>query len=146
MIGNFLAKVFRGAVTGRSVPASYQKIRRIAVEPLETRRLLAVTASVSGYALLPSGAGFPGLTVQVQSVGSQGNLSSVSGVGPTQTAADGSYSFTGLAAGNYEVLVSPSSKLRLGGRQRRQQRYPTDPHRRRERHRLQLLDSRRADQ
>ena len=61
-------------------------IRRIAIEPLECRRLLAVTSSLSGYAYLDTHdfgvkdadeAGFAGLTVQLQSVDSQGNLSNV---------------------------------------------------------------------
>ena len=98
-------------------------IRRIAIEPLESRRLLAVTGSISGYAYLDTQtsasrmaneAGFAGLTVQLQSVDSQGNLSSVSGVGPVQTGSDGSYSFTGLAAGTYQIQISPSSKLAVG--------------------------------
>jgi hypothetical protein len=114
MIGNLLARVFRGPTRSRRVSSSPIRTRRIAIEPLETRRLLAVTGSISGFALLPSGAGFPGLTVQLDNVDSQGNLSSVSGVGPTQTASDGSYSFNGLAAANYEILVSPSSKLEMG--------------------------------
>ncbi len=93
------------------------------IEPLESRRLLAVTSSLSGYAYLDpqdSGvkaadeAGFAGLTVQLQSVDSQGNLSNVSGVGPEQTLSDGSYSFTGLAAGTYQIQISPSSKLAVG--------------------------------
>ena len=45
---------------------------------------------------------------------SQGNLSNVSGVGPVQTVSDGSYSFTGLAAGTYQIQISPSSKLAVG--------------------------------
>ena len=95
MIGKFFAKLFRGTGIGRSVSSSKKMIRRIAIEPLESRRLLAVTGSLSGYAYLDTHdfgvkdadeAGFAGLTVQLQSVDSQGNLSSVSGVGPTQTA------------------------------------------------------------
>jgi large repetitive protein len=114
MIGNFLSRFFRGTATGRRISYSKNRARRIAIEPLESRRLLAVTGSISGYALLPNGAGFPGLTVQLSSVDSQGNLSSVSGVGPMQTASDGSYSFTGLSAGSYEVELTASSKLAMG--------------------------------
>ena len=85
--------------------------------------MLAVTGSLSGYAYLDTHdfgvkdadeAGFAGLTVQLQSVDSQGNLSNVSGVGPDQTVSDGSYSFTGLAAGTYQIQISPSSKLAVG--------------------------------
>jgi large repetitive protein len=114
MMRNFLDRVLQITGIGRRVSRSKPKGRRFAVEPLESRRLLAVTGSISGYALLPSGAGFAGLTVQIDSVDIQGNLSSVSGVGPTQTASDGSYSFTGLSAGSFEVQVSPSSKLAMG--------------------------------
>ncbi len=59
-------------------------------------------------------AGLGGVTMQLWSVDSQGNTSAVSGVGPTQTLADGSYKFSGLAAGNYEVQIEPSSKLAIG--------------------------------
>ncbi|MGA2255637.1 MAG: immunoglobulin domain-containing protein, partial [Thermoguttaceae bacterium] len=98
-------------------------MRRIAIEPLESRRLLAVTGSLSGYAYLDTHdfgvkdadeAGFAGLTVQLQSVNSQGNLSNVAGVGPVQTLANGSYSFTGLAAGTYQIQILPSSELDVG--------------------------------
>ena len=140
MIGKLIAKMFRGSqpcvqgTRGRNVSTSKSMIRRRPatrrrvpwvprIEPLESRRLLAVTSSLSGYAYLDpqdSGvkaadeAGFAGLTVQLQSVDSQGNLSNVSGVGPEQTLSDGSYSFTGLAAGTYQIQISPSSKLAVG--------------------------------
>src|SRR5208337_5492780 len=98
------AKVFRTTGFGLGVSSSQKKIRRIAIEPLESRRLLAVTGSLSGYAYLDTHdfgvkdadeAGYPGLTVQLQSVGSQGNLGNVAGVGLVQTLSDGSYGFTG---------------------------------------------------
>ena len=59
-------------------------------------------------------AGLGGVTMQLWSVDGQGKTSAVSGVGPTQTLADGSYQFSGLAAGNYEVQIEPSSKLAVG--------------------------------
>ena len=99
-------------------------VRRIAIEPLESRRLLAVTGSLSGFAYLDvhdfgtkdaDEAGFAGLTVRLKGVGSQGNLSDVSGVGPVQTLVDGSYRFDGLATGTYQIQISPSSKLAVGG-------------------------------
>ncbi len=62
----------------------------------------------------PASAGLGGVTMQLWSVDSQGKTSAVSGVGPTQTLADGSYKFSGLAAGNYEVQIEPSSKLAVG--------------------------------
>src|SRR5271157_585376 len=123
MIGRFLASVFRGIHSGRSASTAKKMIRRIAIEPLESRRLLAVTGSLSGYAYLDTHdfgvkdadeAGFAGLTVQLQSVGSQGNLGNVPGVGLVQTLSDGSYGFTGLAAGTYQVQILPSSKLATG--------------------------------
>ena len=140
MIEKLIAKIFHGSqpsvhgTRGRSLSTSKNMIRRQPatrrrvpwvprIEPLESRRLLAVTSSLSGYAYLDpqdSGvkaadeAGFAGLTVQLQSVDSQGNLSNVSGVGPEQTLSDGSYSFTGLAAGTYQIQISPSSKLAVG--------------------------------
>ena len=114
MIRKFLAKIFRGSRVGHRVSSSRRMTRRIAIEPLESRRLLAVTGSISGFALLPGGAGFAGLTVQLESVDSQGNLSAVSGVGPVQTLSDGSYSFTGVAAGTYQVQIDPPSKLAVG--------------------------------
>src|SRR5271157_2823075 len=123
MIGRFLASVFRGIHSGRSASTAKKMIRRIAIEPLESRRLLAVTGSLSGYAYLDTHdfgvkdadeAGFAGLTVQLQSVGSQGNLGNVAGVGLVQTLSDGSYGFTGLAAGTYQIQISPSSNLNVG--------------------------------
>ena len=122
MIPKFLSKLFRNAGTGRN--SSTRKLyRRIAIEPLETRRLLAATGSIAGYVYLDptstgqyqsSDAGFPGLTVELDSVSSTGSLSLVSPGGIAQTAADGSYSFTGLAAGTYELQISPSSRLSMG--------------------------------
>ena len=81
MIGQLLTKVFGRHVSmvsgflGRSASTSKNTFRRFAIEPLETRRLLAVTGSISGFALLPNNAGVPGLTIQLQSVGSTGALS-----------------------------------------------------------------------
>ncbi len=123
MIGKFIAKVFRGTRAGRSLSSSKKMLRRIAIEPLETRRLLSVTSSISGHvyldpqnssAMTAGDAGFAGITVNLESVGSQGDLSSVSGVGPVQTNSDGSYSFSNLAAGTYQVQIEPSSKLAVG--------------------------------
>ncbi len=123
MIGRFLSKIFRGFLAERSSSTAKKMIRRIAIEPLESRRLLAVTSSLSGYAYLDTHdfgvkdadeAGYAGLTVQLQGVSSQGNLSSVAGVGPVQTLADGSYSFTGLAAGTYQVQILPASNVDVG--------------------------------
>jgi cyclophilin family peptidyl-prolyl cis-trans isomerase len=123
MIGKLFAKFLRKRVRGRKSRPGKRNCRRITIEPLESRRLLAATGSISGFAYLDTHnfgvkdaneAGFAGLTVELRSVGSQENLSSVSGVGPTQTNSDGSYSFTGLAAGTYEVLIKPSAKLAAG--------------------------------
>ncbi len=121
MIRKFIAKVFRGTRAKRSLSSSKKMLRRIAIEPLETRRLLSVTSSISGYVYLDpqnSGimttgdAGFGGITVNLESVGSQGGLTSASG--PVQTNSDGSYSFSNLAAGTYQVQIQPSSKLAVG--------------------------------
>jgi len=111
MIRKLLARIFRYTRTGPGISASRKLIRRIAIEPLESRRLLAVTGSLSGFAYLANGSGFGGLTVQLESVNSQGGLSNVS---VEQTLADGSYSFSGLAAGTYQIQISPSPKLAVG--------------------------------
>ncbi len=122
MIGKFLAKFFRSSSVGRSA-STKKMIRRIAIEPLECRRLLAVTSSLSGYAYLDTHdfgvkdadeAGFAGLTVQLQGVDSQGNLNNVPGVVPQLTLANGSYSFTGLVAGTYQIQILPSPQLNVG--------------------------------
>ena len=63
---------------------------------------------------MSTGPGFGGITVKLQSVGSGDALTAVSGVGPEQTSSDGAYSFTGLAAGTYQVTISPSSKYDVG--------------------------------
>ena len=58
MIWKFLSKVLPGVFGGRSflsaknVSTTKKMIRRIAIEPLEIRRLLAVTGSLSGFAYL----------------------------------------------------------------------------------------------
>ena len=122
MIGKFIAKVFRKRAK-RGLSSSKKMMRRIAIEPLETRRLLSVTSSISGYvyldpqnsgAMTAGDAGLSGVTVNLESVGSQGSLTSVSGVGPVQTNSAGSYSFSNLAAGTYQVQIEPSSKLAVG--------------------------------
>ncbi len=93
--------------------------------PVSAATALTIVApgSLSGYAYLdPQDAGvketgdegFAGLTVELQSVNGQGTLSDVPGVGPLQTAADGSYSFTGLPAGTYQIQFLPPSNLTLG--------------------------------
>ncbi len=113
MIGKFLAKFFRSSSVGRSA-STKKMIRRIAIGPLECRRLLAVTSSLSGFAYLDTHdfgvkdadeAGFAGLTVQLQGVDSQGNLNNVPGVVPQLTLSNGSYSFTGLVAGTYQIQI-----------------------------------------
>jgi hypothetical protein len=123
MIRKLLSKIFSASRKRRKSLTSRKSLRRIAFEPLETRRLLAAAGAISGFAYLdPSNAGqmtaadvgFAGMTVQLQSVGSSGNLSAVSGVGPTQTLSDGSFSFSGLSAGTYQVQIEPSSKLAVG--------------------------------
>ena len=123
MISKFFAKIFRGFGSTRNVSSPRKFVRRIAVEPLETRRLLSVTGSLSGFAYLDTHdfgvkdaneAGFAGLTVQLQSVNSQGKLSAVAGVGTVQTSADGAYSFTGLAAGAYQIQILPPSSVDVG--------------------------------
>ena len=64
------------------------------------------TGSLSGFVNLANGTGFPGITVQL-SMGSSTPL-------VTQSLSDGSYSFSGLAAGSYELQILPSSKLAVG--------------------------------
>ena len=123
MIRKLLSKLFSGKRKGRKPLSSRKRLRRIAIEPLETRRLLSATASISGFAYLdPSNAGqmtaadvgFPGMTVQLRSIDGSGNATAVSGVGPQQTLSDGSYDFTGLSAGTYQVQIVPSAKLDVG--------------------------------
>ena len=122
MIRKLLSKLFSGKRKYRKSLRSRKALRRIAIEPLETRRLLSATASISGVAYLdPSNAAFsstdapfPGLTVQLRSIDGSGNATAVSGVGPQQTLSDGSFDFTGLNAGTYQVQIVPSSKLSVG--------------------------------
>ncbi len=122
MIRKLLSKFISGKRKYRKSLRSRKSLRRIAIEPLETRRLLSATASISGFAYLdPSNAAFsstdapfPGLTVQLRSIDGSGNATAVSGVGPQQTLSDGSFNFTGLNAGTYQVQIEPSSKLSVG--------------------------------
>ncbi len=81
------------------------------------------TGTISGYAYLDTQdagkwsaaeTGFAGLTVQLQSVGSQGSLADVSGVGPVQTAADGAYSFPAVPAGTYQIQIEPAPYVMVG--------------------------------
>ena len=123
MIRNFLSKFFHRKRTGRKSLPSPRRYRRITIEPLETRRLLAATGSISGFIYLDpanagtmtSGdAGFAGMTVELQSVGSSGSTTLVSPGGIATTGTDGSYSFTGVAAGTYQVQITPSPQLDVG--------------------------------
>ena len=58
MIRNLLSKLFNRKRTGRKFLTSHKRHRRIAIEPLETRRLLAATGSISGFVYLdPANAG-----------------------------------------------------------------------------------------
>jgi uncharacterized repeat protein (TIGR01451 family) len=70
--------------------------------------------------------GIAGVTVRLLSRNAQGTFVEVSGKSPLQTAADGSYKFTGLAAGDYRIQVTPPATLadgkdtagQIGGRTR----------------------------
>ena len=133
--------------------------RHISLEPLETRRLLAATGSISGFvfldparagAMASGDAGFAGMTVELQSVGSSGGTTLVSPGGIVTTGTDGSYSFTGVAAGTYQVQIAPSVRLDVGtlspgsaGGTAGAGRYPVDADRRASRFRLQLRHPRR---
>ena len=83
--------------------------------------MLSATGSLSGVAYLEASGsaaavtGFAGLTVQLQTVSSQGVLRNVPGVSPVQTVANGSYSFNGLAAGTYQIQVLPAANVEVEG-------------------------------
>ena len=121
MIRKLLQKLF-GRTRARRRFSHSTRFRRFAVEPLESRRLLAITGSISGFAYLDTHdfgvkdadeAGFPGLTVKLTNT----DGTAVSGVAPVQTLSDGSFSFTGLpgdAAHTYQIRISPSPKLAIG--------------------------------
>jgi cyclophilin family peptidyl-prolyl cis-trans isomerase len=126
MIGT-LTKLFgrlvRGSDTTYTKRHAKGRFRRIAIEPLETRRLLAATGSISGSvyfdpanagALTSADEGFAGMTVELLSVGSSGGTTLVSPGGIRTTGADGSYNFPSVAAGTYQVQISPSSRLVVG--------------------------------
>ena len=137
---------------------SHKRHRRIAIEPLETRRLLAATGSISGYVYLdPANAGqmssgdqgFAGMTVELESVGGSGATTLVSPGGIATTGSDGSYSFSGVAAGTYQLQITPSrltvgtlSPGSAGKRRGRHERNPVDARRRAGGHRLQLRPAR----
>ncbi|HEX4795988.1 MAG TPA: SdrD B-like domain-containing protein [Humisphaera sp.] len=83
---------------------------RFVAETLEPRRLLSA-GQISGVVYVDSNAnttrdpgdlGIAGVTVYLQPRGSSSSLSTV-------TAQDGSYSFSGLAAGQYSISTSPPS-------------------------------------
>ncbi len=67
----------------------------------------ASTGTLSGFVYY-DGAGFGNFSLQLMSVDSQGNLSAVSSDPSAPIQSDGSYSFSGLAAGTYQIQV-PSS-------------------------------------
>ena len=58
--------------------------------------------------------GIAGVTVRLLSRNAQGNFVEVSDKSPVLTAADGSYSFTGLASGDYRIQVTPPANLADG--------------------------------
>ncbi len=115
MIRKLLVKLIRDYGTRRNVASSRNSkalSRRLGIESLESRRLLAVTGSISGFALLANGTGFNGLTVEISPLGDPSDV-----VGVTQTgyrAAAGAYSFNGLALGSYEVRIAPPPTLAVG--------------------------------
>ncbi len=63
---------------------------------------------ISGSTAKP---GIAGVTVRLLSRNAQGSFVEVSGKSPVQTAADGSYSFTGLASGDFRIQVTPPASL-----------------------------------
>ncbi len=66
------------------------------------------TATVSGFVYLSNGTGFGGISLELTASGS------TTGGLYTQTLADGSYSFTGVAAGDYTIQLMPPSYLTAG--------------------------------
>ncbi len=69
----------------------------------------ATTGIISGFAYLNDGTGFGGLTVQLE------NTAASSTPELTQTGADGSYSFSSLAAGSYQVQLVPPATVNESG-------------------------------
>ncbi len=69
----------------------------------------AATGIVSGFAYLNDGTGFGGLTVQLE------NTAASSTPELAQTGADGSYSFSSLAAGAYQVQLVPPATVDESG-------------------------------
>ena len=69
----------------------------------------AATGIISGFAYLNDGTGFGGLTVQLE------NTAASSTPELTQTGADGSYSFSSLAAGTYQVQLVPPATVDESG-------------------------------
>ena len=66
----------------------------------------SATGIISGDVDLANGSGFAGISVELTSSGSTTHWA--------QSLSDGSYSFTGLAAGTYTVQVVPPSELAVG--------------------------------
>ena len=59
-------------------------------------------------------AGLGGVTVALYHESTAGNWTEVSGISPIQTASDGSYSFTALAAGTYQIRETPPAEFMDG--------------------------------
>ena len=88
----------------------------------------AVTGSLAGYVYFDntdsgqrsaSDWAMGGVTIRLLMQGSDGTWTEVSGKSPIQTGADGSYSFTGLAVGNYQIQETPPPQfVRTGKIQR----------------------------
>ena len=84
---------------------------------------VSATGTLSGYVYLDSNGdgvrgsselGIAGVTVRLFSEDGQGNLTEVTAKSPVQTGSDGSYQFATLAAGTYEIQVTPPTELLSG--------------------------------
>ena len=93
----------------------------------DTASLKAADASLSGYVFFDSNGsgkyldsqgnaqpGFGGVTLKLLSQDSSGDGTEVSTIPPVQTAADGSYSFPSVPAGNYQIEIVPPTEVAMG--------------------------------
>ena len=159
MIRNLLSKLFNRKRAGGKLLTSHKRHRRIAIEPLETRRLLAATGSISGYVYLdPANAGqmssgdqgFAGMTVELESVGRLGGHYARVARRHCDDRLGRVVQFLGRGGGDlpvadYAVAADSGHALaRLGGRDGRHERNPIDARRRAGGHRLQLRPARRS--
>ena len=112
------------SVTNTAAVAGGGEINTANDSASDTTTITSLQASLAGFVYLDTAnsgqrlnslnvakPGIVGVTVKLLSQSAQGSWGEVSGKSPIQTGANGSYSFTGLPAGDYRIQVVPPANF-----------------------------------